>query len=90
MLRDILLQRIRIFAVLRSVRNSMLLRIYLMGYSGKTMPRIIRKALCRSEIHRAWLTGAKGFFTEGGVSYGPANPYDGGRLSMCLGGAAQS
>lgn len=53
------------------------LRIYLMGHSGRHMPRWLRRAIVRSEAHRAWLCGYRFFFEQDGVRYGPANPYPG-------------
>lgn len=49
--------------------------VYLYGYSARPLPRWFRRAIARSEIHRAWLIGFMGFFVDGGVKYGPANPY---------------
>ncbi|UZX45482.1 hypothetical protein A6U84_25775 (plasmid) [Agrobacterium sp. 13-2099-1-2] len=53
------------------------LRVYLIGYDGKVMPRLLRKLLGRSEIHNAWLLGYMGFFEQDGIRFGPANPYPG-------------
>jgi hypothetical protein len=57
--------------------KSLYLRIYLMGHAGRHMPRRLRRAIARSEVHRAWLCGYKGFFEQDGLRYGPANPYPG-------------
>ncbi len=50
-------------------------RVYLAGYSGWEAPDWLRRALARTEFHRAWLSGFHGRFEQAGVSYGPANPY---------------
>ncbi len=39
------------------------------------MPRWLRRAVARSELHSAWLSGFHGRFEERGVKYGPARPY---------------
>lgn len=57
------------------MRNALMHRIYLTGYAGRQAPRWLRRALARTELHRAWLSGIDGRFEEAGVSYGPANPY---------------
>lgn len=49
--------------------------IYLIGYSGRTLPRWMRRKIARTELHRAWLVGYLGWFTEDGIKYGPAKPY---------------
>ncbi|WP_080670392.1 hypothetical protein [Agrobacterium tumefaciens] len=53
------------------------LRVYLIGYDRKVMPRLLRKLLARSEIHNAWLLGYMGFFELDEIRFGPANPYPG-------------
>ncbi|WP_290777188.1 hypothetical protein [Hoeflea sp.] len=55
--------------------QSIYLRAYLAGYSGRHVPRSIRRVFAGSELHRAWLIGSMGFFEQDGVRYGPANPY---------------
>ena len=55
--------------------DAILLRVYLAGYRGRVMPRCLRRIAARSALHRAWLSGFTGCFDEGGISYGPANPY---------------
>lgn len=57
------------------IKTRLLHRIYFWGYGGGQMPRWIRRAFARSEIHRAWLLGRDGFFVESGIQYGPAYPY---------------
>lgn len=57
------------------MKQAILHRVYLAGYSGQIMPRWLRRAMAGSEIHRAWFLGFNGFFIEAGVSYGLANPY---------------
>jgi len=57
------------------MQNRFLHRIYLWGYGGRAMPRWFRRAIARSELHRAWLSGRDGFFCERGIQYGPANAY---------------
>lgn len=49
--------------------------IYLAGYDGWIVPRLLRRVTARSECHRAWLLGHLGYFEEGGVRFSPANPY---------------
>ena len=51
------------------------LRVYLAGYSGRVLPRWLRRLVARSALHRAWLSGFTGYFEQDGVRYGPANPY---------------
>lgn len=58
-------------------RYHIYLRVYLLGYDGKVIPRSLRKLLARSEIHNAWLLGFMGFFEQDGIRFGPANPYPG-------------
>lgn len=55
--------------------QSLYLRLYLFGYSGRVLPRRLRRLVAGSELHRSWLLGCKGYFTECGVQYGPAFPY---------------
>jgi len=57
------------------MQNHFLHRIYLWGYSGRVTPRWFRRAIARSELHRAWLSGRDGFFCEHGIQYGPASAY---------------
>ncbi len=57
------------------MKNAILHRVYLHGYQRSELPRWLRRAIARTEIHRAWLSGYQGCFEEAGVSYGPANPY---------------
>ncbi|WP_187431437.1 hypothetical protein ROLI_048020 (plasmid) [Roseobacter fucihabitans] len=56
--------------------NALLHRIYMAGHSKWMMPRRLRRLIAGSEFHRAWLCGFQDRFTENGVSYGPANPYN--------------
>lgn len=53
------------------------LRVYLIGYDGKLMPRSLRTLLARSEIHNAWLLGYMGFFEQDGMSRCLLNPRQG-------------
>ena len=48
---------------------------YILGYSGRLVPRLIRKLLARTGIHRAWQAGYNGCFTQDGIKYGLANPF---------------
>ena len=57
------------------LRNSLLQRVYLAGYSGTSPPRWLRRCLARSDWHRAWLLGFTGCFTEDKVAFGPAGAY---------------
>lgn len=50
-------------------------RVYLAAYNGWIMPRWQQRILASTHFHRAWLLGFYGYFSEAGVSYGPANPY---------------
>lgn len=47
-----------------SVMTSLNLRFYLAGYSGLLLPRAMRRLLARTNLHRAWLSGDMGVFTE--------------------------
>lgn len=55
--------------------QSIYLRAYLAGYTGRHIPRAIRRVFAGSALHRAWLLGSMGFFEQDGVRYGPARPY---------------
>lgn len=48
---------------------------YMLGYAGQDVPRVIRRMIGGSLIHRAWILGRGGYFEENGVSYGLARPY---------------
>ncbi|MBJ2153175.1 hypothetical protein [Paracoccus sp. IB05] len=63
--------------MLARVRDNLLHRVWLAGYSSYRPPGWLRWLLARSDWHRAWLLGHLGFFVEAGVAYGPANPYPG-------------
>lgn len=39
-------------------------KFYLIGYEGRTLPRLLRKILIKTELHRAWLAGKHGIFDE--------------------------
>lgn len=54
--------------------NAIYHRIYLAGYGGWKMPRMMRRAIGGTHVHRAWFLGFTGHFTEYGVRYGLANP----------------
>lgn len=58
--------------------GAILHRVYLTGYTGWVMPRLICKAIAGSELHRAWYLGYTGHFTQNGVRYGLDNPYNPG------------
>ena len=58
------------------MRQDILQRFYLQGYQGKIWPRWLRRCIGKTEIHRAWLLGHLGFFSEAGAAYGPCRPYD--------------
>ncbi len=47
-----------------STMTSLSLRFYLAGYSGLLLPRAMRRILARTKLHRAWLSGDMGVFTE--------------------------
>lgn len=46
------------------------LKMYLCGYGGKLLPRWIRKLIAKTKLHRAWLAGFMGIFSENGVKHG--------------------
>lgn len=58
------------------MKNIILHRVYLYGYGRNVLPAWFRRIIARTEVHRAWLSGFNGCFTENGTRYGPANPYD--------------
>lgn len=60
---------------LTEARLTVLHRIYLLGYQQRIPPRWLRCFFAKTEFHRAWLIGSKGFFSEDGIKYGPARPY---------------
>lgn len=65
---------------LERAKTEVLMVTYLQGHTGFEMSRFMRfmrRMIARSELHRAWLLGSLGYFEEGGVSYGPCNPYPG-------------
>lgn len=51
-------------------------RFYLHGYQRRDFPRAFRRVLARSPLHRAWLAGWHGYFTDvdTGESYGLTRP----------------
>ncbi|WP_140849212.1 hypothetical protein [Paracoccus sp. FO-3] len=55
--------------------NRLFMLLYLSGYSGRAMPRQVRRLIAGTEFHRAWLLGSMGFFEQDGIRYGPARPY---------------
>ncbi len=57
------------------IRDQILQRVYMMGYAGHDLPRLVRSAIAGSAIHRAWFLGHTGHFEEMGICYGLANPY---------------
>lgn len=50
--------------------KKLLQRVYLLGYQQWIAPRILRRILRGSAIHRAWLAGNMGVFFEDGQFYG--------------------
>ncbi|MCY4316722.1 MAG: hypothetical protein OXC66_11505 [Roseovarius sp.] len=46
--------------------DKILLRVYLWGYSGQTLPRWMRRFLARTSLHQAWFLGFAGFFKQDG------------------------
>jgi len=44
--------------------NKLNFKIYMYGYKGHSIPRIIRRLFAKSEFHRSWLSGYKGIFNE--------------------------
>lgn len=58
-------------------------RAYLAGYSGRVLPRWLRRLAARSAVQRAWLSGFTGCSEQDGVRYGPANTYPGPALPDC-------
>lgn len=61
----------------REPMNKIHLHFYLMGYRKRELPRLLREVFARSSLHRAWLFGWNGFFSENGQDFGPANPHPG-------------
>ena len=57
------------------IRNRILNRVYLWGYSGHALPRWVRLVVVGSDLHRAWFLGFHGCFEQDGTSYGLARPY---------------
>jgi len=55
--------------------NAIYHRIYLLGYSGWHMPRLLRRMIAKSHAHRAWFLGRSGYFEEDGIRFGLAKPY---------------
>lgn len=51
-------------------RSSLVIRFYLIGYKSTIPPRILRKLIARSDLHRAWISGWNGNFTEGDKAMG--------------------
>ena len=45
-------------------------RLYLWGYRGCVLPRLARRLIAGSSLHRGWLAGHMGVYEEGGVRYG--------------------
>lgn len=62
---------------LERAKTEVFMVTYLRGHGGSEMSRFMRRLIARSELHRAWLVGSLGYFEEGGVTYGPCNPYPG-------------
>ncbi len=60
----------------REMKYAILHRVYLHRYQQCTLPRWFRRAFVRSAVHRAWLVGYDGCFSQDGVRFDPANPYD--------------
>ncbi|MFV1761502.1 hypothetical protein VWY69_00260 [Phaeobacter sp. A90a-4k] len=67
--------------------NAICQRIYLAGYGGWIMPRIIRKLVAGTQVHRAWFLGFNGFFKQDGIAYGSARPYPDRKCSKGNSGA---
>lgn len=49
---------------LAAVMPSLYLSAYLAGYRGTCPPRWVRRRLARTELHRAWLAGFMGIYTD--------------------------
>lgn len=47
-----------------NLRLFLAMRFYLIGYKSNIPPRIIRKLIAGSDLHRAWISGWNGNFTE--------------------------
>jgi hypothetical protein len=43
------------------------LKSYLLGYEQWIAPRWLRKTLCGTDCHRAWLTGSVGAYLESDI-----------------------
>jgi hypothetical protein len=55
--------------------NAIYQRIYLAGYGGFALPRLLRRILAKTQIHRAWFLGFNGYFEQDGTKYGLSNQY---------------
>lgn len=60
--------------VARKKMNSIYHRLYIYGYRGNDAPRLIRKVLARSELHRSWFSGRMGVFEVEGLRYSVGSP----------------
>ena len=49
---------------------------YLEGYSGRWCPRWLRRWFAGTELHRAWLTGFLGIYTQGERRHGVIDRVD--------------
>lgn len=50
--------------------ESIAFRCYMIGYTARLLPRIVRKLLSRTVFHRAWLAGHMGIFEQDGRQHG--------------------
>jgi len=62
----------RIIAYVRGVFSSVSLtgRMYFVGYDRVCLPRLVRRIIARSRLHRAWLNGHMGLFEQDGRPHG--------------------
>jgi len=52
----------------------LVLAAYLAGSERRQLPRQIRRAFVRSEVHRAWLAGWHGYYWRNSIRHGLNNP----------------
>lgn len=54
----------RIAERLAAIGRTIYLNVYLAGYGGTCPPRWLRRRFARTELHRAWLAGFMGIYTD--------------------------
>lgn len=53
-----------------AILGALLHRFYLYGYRGRVLPRLARRLLAGSALHRGWLAGHFGIYVEDGKQCG--------------------